>query len=141
MWHRHHDPGRALGRPSWQLVGGHDPRVKVHAGSIDPSLAVGNLLEGASKSIGEGHRSVKMRLGRPTLAEHLAGVAAMRAHIGDGIERMADATEAWRIDKAIRATAPTHRGPVSSPARRCSTAVETSAVTVPVMVGNEARRR
>ena len=61
-------------------------------------------MEDASKSIEAGHRSVKMRLGKPTLAEDLARVAAMRKHIGDDIELMTDANEAWRIDKAIRAT-------------------------------------
>ena len=96
--------GRTLGQPLWQLLGGYDPRVKVYAGNIDLNLAVPELLEGASKSIEAGHRSVKMRLGKPTLAEDLARVAAMRKHIGDDIELMTDANEAWRIDKAIRAT-------------------------------------
>jgi L-alanine-DL-glutamate epimerase-like enolase superfamily enzyme len=96
--------GRALGQPLWQLLGGFDPRVKVYAGNIDLNLPVQELLEGAGKSIHEGHRSVKMRLGKPTLAEDLARVAEMRKHIGDDIELMADANEAWRIDKAIRAT-------------------------------------
>jgi L-alanine-DL-glutamate epimerase-like enolase superfamily enzyme len=38
------------------------------------------------------------------LAEDLARVAEMRKHIGEDIELMADANEAWRIDQAIRAT-------------------------------------
>ncbi len=96
--------GRALGQPLWQLLGGFDPMVKVYAGNIDLNLPVQELLEGASRSIDEGHKSVKMRLGRPTLAKDLARVAAMRKHIGDDIELMADANEAWRIDKAVRAT-------------------------------------
>ena len=125
MWHRHHYAGRGapvsfsiaavdtalwdlkgrvLGQPLWQLLGGFDPRVKVYAGNIDLNLPVQEMLEGARRSIDEGHKSVKMRLGRPKLAEDLARVAAMRNHIGDDIELMADANEAWRIDKAIRAT-------------------------------------
>jgi len=124
MWHRHHYAGRgapasfaiaavdtalwdlkgrALGQPLWQLLGGFDSRVKVYAGNIDLNLPVKELLEGASKSIDEGHCSVKMRLGKTTLAEDLSRVATMRKHIGDDIELMADANEAWRIDKAIRA--------------------------------------
>jgi L-alanine-DL-glutamate epimerase-like enolase superfamily enzyme len=125
MWHRHHYAGRgapvsfaiaavdtalwdlkgrALGQPLWQLLGGFNPRVKVYAGNIDLNLAPAALLEGASKSIDAGHRSVKMRLGKPTLAEDVARVAAMRKHIGGDVELMADANEAWRIDQAIRAT-------------------------------------
>jgi L-alanine-DL-glutamate epimerase-like enolase superfamily enzyme len=125
MWHQHHYAGRgapvsfaiaavdtalwdlkgrALGQPLWQLLGGFDPRVKVYAGNIDLNLPVQELLEGASKSIDAGHCSVKMRLGKSTLAEDLARVEEMRKHIGDDIELMADANEAWTIDKAVRAT-------------------------------------
>ena len=125
MWHRHYYAGRgapvsfaiaavdtalwdlkgrALGQPLWQLLGGFDPRVKVYAGNIDLNLPLKELLEGASRSIDEGHRSVKMRLGKPTLAEDLTRVAEMRKHIGNDIELMADANEAWTIDLATRAT-------------------------------------
>ena len=97
--------GRALGQPLWQLLGESDPRVKVYARQYRSEFGrTTELLEDASKSIEAGHRSVKMRLGKPTLAEDLARVAAMRKHIGDDIELMTDANEAWRIDKAIRAT-------------------------------------
>jgi L-alanine-DL-glutamate epimerase-like enolase superfamily enzyme len=96
--------GRALGQPLWQLLGGFDPRVKVYAGNIDLNLPAKELLEGASRSIDAGHRSVKMRLGKPTLAEDLTRAAEMRKHIGDDIELLADANEAWTIDRATRAT-------------------------------------
>lgn len=97
--------GRRLGTPLWRLLGGHDPKVRAYAGNIDLNFPMEKLLEGASASVEAGFRSVKMRLGRPTLAEDLARVEAMRNHLPNEIELMADANEAWRIDETMRAMA------------------------------------
>lgn len=95
--------GRQLGEPLWRLLGGHEPRVKAYAGNIDLNFPLEKLLAGASFSLASGHRSVKMRLGRPSLREDISRVAAMREHLGPEIELMADANEAWRVDQAVRA--------------------------------------
>ncbi len=95
--------GRRLGQPLWRLLGGYDPKVRAYAGNIDLNFPLAKLLEGASRSVDEGFRSVKMRLGRPTLAEDIARVAAMREHLPGKIEMMADANEAWRVDETVRA--------------------------------------
>ncbi len=95
--------GRRLGEPLWRLLGGHAPRVKAYAGNIDLNFPLDKLLAGASRSVEDGHRSVKMRLGRPSLAEDVARVAAMREHLAPDIELMADANEAWRVDQASNA--------------------------------------
>jgi L-alanine-DL-glutamate epimerase-like enolase superfamily enzyme len=95
--------GRRLNEPLWRLLGGHAPRVKAYAGNIDLNFPVEKLLAGAGQSVEDGHRSVKMRLGRPTLAEDVARVAAVREHLAPEIELMADANEAWRVDQAANA--------------------------------------
>jgi L-alanine-DL-glutamate epimerase-like enolase superfamily enzyme len=95
--------GRALGEPLWRLLGGYRPEVPAYAGNIDLNFPREKLLEGASRSLESGFRSIKMRLGKPTLREDVARVAAMRDHIGPDIELMTDANEAWRTDQAIRA--------------------------------------
>ncbi|MCG8696113.1 MAG: mandelate racemase/muconate lactonizing enzyme family protein [Minwuiales bacterium] len=97
--------GGRLGQPLWRLLGGYDPKVKAYAGNIDLNFPVDKLLEGASRSVEQGFRSVKMRLGRPTLAEDISRVRAMREHLAADIEMMADANEAWRVDEAMRAMA------------------------------------
>lgn len=95
--------GRRLGTPLWRLLGGADPRVRAYAGNIDLNFPVERLVEGGLASVEAGFRSVKMRLGRPTLAEDIARVGAMREALPDAIEMMADANEAWRVDQAVRA--------------------------------------
>ena len=95
--------GRSLDEPLWRLLGGHEPRVKAYAGNIDLNFPLDKLLAGASASLEAGHRSVKMRLGRPSLKDDIARVEAMREHLGPDVELMADANEAWRVDQAARA--------------------------------------
>ena len=95
--------GNTLGEPLWRLLGGYSPEVRAYAGNIDLNFPVDELLAGASKSLDAGFKSIKMRLGKPTLGEDLVRVAAMREHLGSDIELMADANEAWRTDQATMA--------------------------------------
>lgn len=95
--------GRSLGEPLWRLLGGHKPEVRAYAGNIDLNFPKGKLLEGVSRSLAAGYKSIKMRLGKPRLREDLERVAAVRDLIGPDIELMTDANEAWRTDEAIRA--------------------------------------
>ena len=95
--------GRTLGEPLWRLLGGFQPEVRAYAGNIDLNFPVGQLLEGATRSLEAGFKSIKMRLGKPTLREDLERVRAMREHLPADIELMADANEAWRPDQAMQA--------------------------------------
>ena len=95
--------GNALKEPLWRLLGGYNPSVRAYAGNIDLNFSVEKMLAGATKSLKTGFRSVKMRLGKPTLREDISRVTAMRDHLGPDIELMADANEAWRPDQALRA--------------------------------------
>ncbi|MEM7424241.1 MAG: mandelate racemase/muconate lactonizing enzyme family protein, partial [Pseudomonadota bacterium] len=95
--------GIRLGAPLWRLLGGAQPKVRAYAGNIDLNFPVEKLVEGGLASADAGFRSVKMRLGRPTLREDLGRVAAMRNALPDEIELMADANEAWRVEETMRA--------------------------------------
>ena len=95
--------GRTLNEPLWRLLGGHQANVRAYAGNIDLNFPIEQLLDGATRSREAEFESIKMRLGKPTLSEDVSRVAAMRKHLGDDIELMADANEAWRTDQAVRA--------------------------------------
>lgn len=95
--------GNTLGEPLWRLLGGYNSEVPAYAGNIDLNFPLDKLLAGASRSLDAGFRSIKMRLGKPSLREDIARVTAMREHLGPDIELMADANEAWRVDQALRA--------------------------------------
>ncbi len=89
--------------PLWRLLGGHDPRVPCYAGGIDLDLKLDDLLRQTDANLRHGFRAIKMKVGRPRLADDVARVAAMRTHLGDGFPLMVDANMKWTADAAIRA--------------------------------------
>ena len=93
--------GKCLNEPLWRLLGGCKKEVLAYAGNIDLNFTIEKLLNGASKSLDDGFRSIKMRLGREYLSEDIKRLDAMRTHLPDDIMLMADANEAWRIDQAV----------------------------------------
>jgi L-alanine-DL-glutamate epimerase-like enolase superfamily enzyme len=95
---------RRVKQPLWRLLGGFSPKVKVYAGNIDLNFSIEKILDNASRNIEQGYTAIKMRLGRDSLKEDLSRVEAMRNYIGDDIELMADANEAWRVDQALKAS-------------------------------------
>ena len=94
---------RRLGTPLWRLLGGFDPRVPCYAGGIDLDFTLDALLRQTDDNLARGFRAIKMKVGRPVLAEDVERVRAMRAHLGDGFPLMVDANMRWSVDEAIRA--------------------------------------
>ena len=94
---------RRANLPLWNLLGGFDPRVPAYAGGIDLELPLDALLAQTDGNLAKGFRAIKMKVGRPRLAEDVERVRAMRAHLGDGFPLMADANMKWSVDEAIRA--------------------------------------
>ena len=92
-----------LGTPLWRLLGGHDHRVPAYAGGIDLDLSLDALLEQTEGNLAKGFRAIKMKVGRPSLAQDVERVAAMRERLGEGFPLMVDANMKWTADQAIRA--------------------------------------
>ncbi|MCJ7829919.1 MAG: mandelate racemase/muconate lactonizing enzyme family protein, partial [Desulfobacterales bacterium] len=95
--------GRKTGMPLWRLLGGHDPKVAAYAGGIDLLTPLPELIAQTDCHLSNGFRAIKMKIGRPNLAEDIDRVAAMRAHLGDGFPLMADANMRWSRDEAMKA--------------------------------------
>ena len=89
--------------PLWSLLGGFDPKVPCYAGGIDLDLPLDKLLKQTDGNLAKGFRAIKMKVGRKQLAEDIARVKAMRAHLGEGFPLMVDANMKWGVDEAIRA--------------------------------------
>ena len=94
---------KKAGQPLYQALGGYDPAVRCYAGGIDLWLELDALLAQTDDNLGKGFRAIKMKVGRPKLAEDLARVRAMRAHLGDDFPLMVDANMRWTVDQAIQA--------------------------------------
>ena len=63
--------GKCLKEPLWRLLGGHDKNVLAYAGNIDLNFSKEKLLDGATKSLEKGFRSIKMRLGKEFLLDDI----------------------------------------------------------------------
>jgi L-alanine-DL-glutamate epimerase-like enolase superfamily enzyme len=94
---------RRAGSPLWRYLGGHDPRVPCYAGGIDLDFPLDALLRQTDENLARGFRAIKMKVGRPRLAEDVERVRAMRRHLGPDVPLMVDANMRWSADEAIRA--------------------------------------
>jgi len=95
---------RMAGEPLWRLLGGHNQRVKVYNGGIDLDMPIDELRDQTRRNLAAGFRAVKMKVGRKSLDEDLARVAAVRDVLGDEIPLMVDANMRWTVAEAIRAS-------------------------------------
>lgn len=94
---------KQAGLPLWRYLGGSDNRVRAYAGGIDLQHSLDELLEQTRRNLDRGFRAIKMKVGRPHLADDVDRVAAMRELLGPEIPLMVDANMCWSVDDAIRA--------------------------------------
>ena len=94
---------RKAGQPLWRHLGGFDPALRAYAGGIDLGLSAAELIEQTDRNLANGHRAIKMKVGRDRLSEDVEKVAAMRAHLGEGFPLMVDANMKYTADAAVRA--------------------------------------
>ncbi len=95
---------KLAGEPWWRFLGGHDPLVKVYAGGIDLQMPLDELREQTRRNLARGFRAIKMKVGRDSLAEDVARVAAVREVVGPDVPLMVDANMQWSVAKSIRAS-------------------------------------
>lgn len=95
--------GKAAERPLHQIFGACRDRIKTYAsGGLWLSQSINSLVEEAHELIEAGFRAMKIRLGKPTIAEDVERVAAVRGAIGYEIELLADANQSLGVKHAIR---------------------------------------
>ncbi len=95
---------KAVGEPLWRLLGGEDPRVPAYASGIDLNLPIAELEQHTMIHLDQGFRAVKMKVGRPRLAEDVLRVEAIRELLGPDAPLMVDANMKWGVDEALRAS-------------------------------------
>ena len=88
--------GKTLDQPVWRMLGGGSPRLRAYASSgvrrpIDEMVAM------ALRVIDAGFEALKIRFGRPDVADDIAVVAAVRDAVGARLTLMVDCNQAWRM--------------------------------------------
>lgn len=95
--------GKAVGKPLAHVLGAHADRVPTYASEglwLTDDLHA--LAREAEELVGQGFRAVKMRLGRPKMADDLEAVRVVREAIGPDVTLMVDANQGWDADYTIR---------------------------------------
>ncbi len=94
--------GKAAGLPAYNLLGGCYRREVRLAHSLGIALTVEECVAEAEQVVGEGIKTVKLKVGRDD-ARDLAAVRAIRKAVGPSIELTVDVNQAWPTPKkAIR---------------------------------------
>jgi L-alanine-DL-glutamate epimerase-like enolase superfamily enzyme len=94
--------GKAAGKPLHKLWGECRDGIKAYAsGGLWLSLSVDELVAQARGFIDEGFRAMKIRLGKPDIAEDVARVAAVREAISPDIDLMSDSNQGLTVEHAI----------------------------------------
>lgn len=87
---------RRAQQPLWRFLGGTIPRVRVYASGLNPERPA----ELAATRRNEGFRAFKLKIGFGKERD-LANVAAVRSALGDDVDLMVDANQAWSLDMAV----------------------------------------
>jgi L-alanine-DL-glutamate epimerase-like enolase superfamily enzyme len=96
---------KCLEQPLWKILGGYEstrlPTYSTDAGWL--SLTLDELGTKTKKLVDQGWQGLKMKVGKPDLAEDYARVKTVRNAIGPDIRLMVDANCKWDLPTAIRA--------------------------------------
>ncbi len=95
--------GKRLGQALWNMAGGAGRRCKAYCGGIDLNFPLDKLLASIRGYLDRGFNGVKIKIGKPELAEDVARVHAVRELIGPRVALMVDANYCMSVDQAIAA--------------------------------------
>lgn len=95
--------GRARGEPLWRMAGGASDRSRVYRGAIDLNFPFERLMENVRGYVAEGFEAVKIKVGRPDLADDVRRAEGVREVLGPDRAFMVDANYALTVPQAIEA--------------------------------------
>lgn len=95
--------GRRQGEPLWRMAGGTLRSCRAYRGGIDLDFPLPKLLASVEGHLAEGYDGVKIKVGKPDLAEDVARAGAVRRLIGPDRTFMVDANYSYGVEAAIAA--------------------------------------
>jgi L-alanine-DL-glutamate epimerase-like enolase superfamily enzyme len=94
--------GKAAGQPVYRMLGAVRDRLTVYYSGLFLNLDEADLVAEAHEARSQGFRYVKMRCGRPTVAEDVRRVRAVLDALGDGVRLMVDCSRGFDAKRAIQ---------------------------------------
>ena len=95
--------GKLTDQPLWKMAGGAGQSCKAYCGGIDLEFPLDKLLSNMEGYLANGFNGVKIKVGRPQLADDINRVKAVRELIGPDISFMVDANYSMNVAQAIAA--------------------------------------
>ena len=83
-----------------QLLGRHRERVRAYGSGVNLHYSLDDLLAQVQRWIDDGFEAVKIKVGKPDLAEDVERVGAVRALLGPDRALMIDANQRWDLATA-----------------------------------------
>ena len=97
--------GKRSGQSLWRMAGG--AKQKLPAYTTDGGwlqFDVPTMVANAERTREQSFRGTKLKVGKPTLAEDLARLRAVRKALGDDFDLMVDANQCFSISEGVRRT-------------------------------------
>ena len=94
---------RRAREPLWKMAGGAKAAIPVYTtegGWLHHSAA--QLVDEARAAKAQGFKGAKFKVGKPSIAEDVRRLAAVRDAVGDDFELMIDANQAFTVSEALR---------------------------------------
>jgi L-alanine-DL-glutamate epimerase-like enolase superfamily enzyme len=95
--------GKRTGTPLWKMAGGAGKRPLTYRGGVDLNFPLEKLLQSVEGYIAQGYEAIKMKVGRPDIAEDAARIKAVRELIGPSRHLMVDANYGYSRERAVEA--------------------------------------
>jgi len=93
--------GKREGKSLVNMAGGADMSCKAYCGGIDLMFPLEKLLDNIRGYLAKGVTAIKIKVGRPELAEDVARVKAVRELIGPDVTFMVDANYSQTVEQSI----------------------------------------
>lgn len=94
---------RRADRSVTDLLGRRHDALPAYGSGVNLHYSLEELVAQASRWVAAGFDGVKVKVGKPDLAEDVERLAAVRAVIGPERSLMVDANQRWDLDRAVRA--------------------------------------
>jgi L-alanine-DL-glutamate epimerase-like enolase superfamily enzyme len=94
---------RTAGVPVAGLLGQRQESVDVYGSGVNLHYSLDELVAQTERWVAAGHQAVKIKVGKPDLAEDAERVAAVRSVLGPERRLMIDANQRWDLPAALRA--------------------------------------
>ena len=88
--------GKTQGQAVWKMLGGKAPRLRAYQSS-GVHRSTHEMVGVAMRCLAAGFPALKVRFGRPDLADDLAVLHAIREAVGDQLDLMVDCNQGWRM--------------------------------------------